>query len=449
MTESMQWQDLGEAATWRRPRLGPTPGTGLSLALVGINHRSAPLPLLEQMTVPPRDLPKALADLSGRAGLDEVTVLSTCMRTEVYASARQPSSAMAEITGFFSAWSGLPAKDFSDRLYTHFGLAAVEHLFRVASGLDSAALGEPEVLGQVRHAWDIAVNEGASGKFLSAAFRHAVQAGKRARAETKISRGTTSLPYAALDLAIATAGDLAGKQVLIVGLGEVGEKAAQAFTNPAGPPIALANRTASRSEVLAQQVGGAAVAWEALDEAVAAADVVVCCASGHRPVLDGPRARQALAGRPERERLFVDLAVPRSIAAEVAAIAGVTLLNIEDVAAHIASRLDERRREVPAVEGIVDEEVERFASSAAELSVAPLVRGLHERAEDVRRSELLRLKGLIGHLSPAEEQDLDTMTRRIVAKLLHEPTVKLKAASGTPEGAALADAFSTLFGLGP
>ena len=209
---------------------------GLPFAVVGINHRSVPLPVLEPMIVAPSDLPKALADLSGRACLDEVVVLSTCMRTEVYASVSRARGAMAEIREFFSAWSGQPQENFSDQLYSHFGATAVRYLFRVASGLDSAALGEPEVLGQVRHAWDVAVNEGTSGPLLSSAFRHAVQVGKRARAETNISRGTTSLPYAALDLVVSRAGGLAGSQVLIVGLGEVGETAAKAFSNlGAGP----------------------------------------------------------------------------------------------------------------------------------------------------------------------------------------------------------------------
>ena len=192
---------------------------------------------------------------------------------------------------------------------------------------------------------------------------------------------------------------------------------------------------------------GTAVAWDALGDAVARADVVVCCTSGQNPVLDEPLVRHALENQPKRERLFVDLAVPRGVASDVAGLDGVTLLNIEDVAAYVASRLDERRREVPAVERIVTEELERFSCSVAARLVAPLVSKLHEQAEEVRQSELLRLKARLSHLGPAEQEELDIMTRRIVSKLLHEPTVTLKAASGTAKGEVLAEAFRELFGI--
>ena len=194
----------------------------MSVAVVGMNHRTVPLQALEPMIVSPIDLPKALADLSSRPHLDEVVVVSTCMRTEVYALVNRFHGAMADIREFLATWSGRPPEDFSDHLYSYFEEAAVNHLFRVSSGLDSASLGEPEVLGQVRQAWEMARNEGACGPVLSAAFRHALQVGKRARAETSISRGTTSLSYAAVELAASTLGSLEGKQALVIGLGRGG-----------------------------------------------------------------------------------------------------------------------------------------------------------------------------------------------------------------------------------
>jgi glutamyl-tRNA reductase len=402
------------------------------------------------MIVAPGDLHKALADLSSRSHLDEVVVVSTCLRTEVYALVNRFHGAMADIREFFSTWSGKPPEDFSGSLYSYFDEAAVNHLFRVSSGLDSASLGEPEILGQVRLAWELARDESACGPVLSGAFRHALQVGKRSRAETAISRGTTSLSHAAKELAAAALGGLEGKQALVIGLGEVGESAARTFASvPGALPVIVANRTAARATQVAEAVGGRAANWSDLPAALAQADVVASCTSGDGIVLSSAGVQAALATRPGRPVLLVDLAVPRDIDPDVANIPGVTLLNKDDISAFVTSRVDGRRAEVPAVERIVAEEVERYETSLAARAVAPLVSALHDRAEEIRASEIARLEGRTRELGEAERELLETITRRIVAKLLHEPTVNLKSAAGTARGEALADAFRELFGLEP
>jgi len=422
----------------------------LSIAVVGINHRTVPLEALEPMIVSPVDLPKALSDLADRPYLDEVVVLSTCMRTEVYALVNRFHGAMADIREFLATWSGQPPEAFSGSLYSYFDEAAVNHLFRVAAGLDSASLGEPEVLGQVRQAWEVARKEGSDGPVLRGAFRHALQVGKRARAETAIARGTTSLAYAAVEMATAELGGLAGKQALVIGLGEVGESTARALADVAGaPPVLLANRTRAKANQLAESVGGRAASWAGLEAALAQADVVACSTAGEGTVLTASVVRKAMASRPQRAILLIDLAVPRDVDPAVAGLPGVRLLNMDDLSAFISSRVDERRAEVPAVERIVVDEFERYSTSLAALSVVPLVASLHDRGEEIRRAELARFEARFRHLGPEEREAIEAMTKRVVAKLLHTPTVNLKGAAGTARGEVLADAFRDLFGLEP
>ena len=422
----------------------------MSVAVVGINHRTVPLPDLEPLIVPLGSVPKALADLSSRPHLDEVVVLSTCMRTEVYALVNRFHGAMADIREFFATWSGKPPEEFSGNLYSYFDEAAIGHLFRVAAGLDSVSIGEGEVLGQVRQAWEVARNEGACGPALSAAFRHALQVGKRARSETDISRGTTSLAYAAVEMATEALGELGGKQALVVGLGEVGEMAARAFAGvPGMHPVVVVNRNQDRADQVAAAVGGQAAAWEDLVGALAGADVVACSTSGQAHLLAASTVRQALAARPQRPLLLVDMAVPRDIDPAVAGLPGVTLLNMDDIGRFVATRAAGRRAEIPAVELIVAQEVDRFNNSLAARSVAPLVTALHDRAEAVRQAEVDRFARRAQDLSPEQLEAVAALTRRIVAKVLHEPTVNLKDAAGTARGDVLADAFRDLFGLEP
>jgi glutamyl-tRNA reductase len=402
------------------------------------------------MIVSPVDLPKALSDLADRPYLDEVVVLSTCMRTEVYAVVNRFHGAMADIREFLATWSGQPPEAFSGSLYSYFEEAAVNHLFRVAAGLDSASLGEPEVLGQVRQAWEVARKEGTGGPVLSGAFRHALQVGKRARAETAIARGTTSLAYAAVEMATSEFGGLEHKQALVIGLGDVGESTARAFANvPGAPPVLLANRTKAKANQLAGSLGAQVAPWAGLEAALARADVVACCTAGEGTLLTASVVREAMASRPGRAMVLIDLAVPRDIEPQAASSPGVRLLNMDDLSAFISSRVDERRAEVPAVERIVVDEFERYSTSLAALSVAPLVARLHDWGEEIRLAEQARFEARFQHLGPEEREALEALSKRLVAKLLHTPTVNLKGAAGTTRGEALADAFRDLFGLEP
>jgi glutamyl-tRNA reductase len=420
----------------------------VSVVAVGINHRTVPLTKLEPLIIGPSDLAKALADLASRPHLDEVVVLSTCERTEVYALANRFHGAVADIREFLTKWSGQSPEDFSGSLYSYFDESAVSHLFRVSAGLDSACLGEPEVLGQVRQAWEVARNEETAGPVLGAVFRHALQAGKRARSETSISRGTTSLAHAAVEIATSVLGDLEGKQSLVLGLGEIGEMAARAFAKAQGPkPVMVSNRTHARALEVASSLDGVAVPWHRIPAVLGEADIVASCAGGGGLSITLADVEAACASRDGRPLLLVDLAVPRGVDPAVTELPGARLFDMDDIARFVSARVGKRQAEVPAVERLLSEEVERFSRSVAERTVTPLVSRLREKAEEVRLLELARLEDRLAQFGPEEREMVDALTRRIVAKLLHSPMVNLKAAAGTAQAEVLTQAFRDLFEL--
>jgi glutamyl-tRNA reductase len=406
------------------------------------------LPVLELMTVPSARLPKALHELDGCQHLSEVVVVSTCLRTEVYAVAHRYHGAVGDVRNFLAGWSGCPPEIFAGDLYEYYDEAAIGHLFRVAAGLDSAVLGEGEVLGQVGDAWEAARAEGTAGPILSILFRHALETGKRVRSETLIARGTTSLSQAAVALAGAQLGSLAGRTTLVMGAGEMGEAMAQALAGglEAGP-LLVANRTWSKATELAARCGGRAIEWSALPAGLIQADVVLASTGSPDTLLEASDLDSVMTARGTRPLLIVDIAVPRDVDPGVGDLPGVTLLDMDDLSSFAARTLDSRRQEVPRADEIVAEEVERYMGRSAERHVAPLVAALHERGEQIRAAELERFARRLGDLDPAQARAVEALSRGIVAKLLHEPTVNLKAGVGSPTGEQLAQAFRQLFDL--
>ena len=419
----------------------------MSVVVVGLNHRTVPLELLERMNVSPARLPKVLGDLAGREHISEVVVLSTCHRTEVYAVAERYHGAVQDIRNAFSEMAFIPPEDFSDHLYTYSDEGAVNHLFSVAAGLDSVVLGESEILGQVRQAWQSAHEEGAAGPKLAALFRHALVAGKRARTETAIGRGSTSLAHAAVDMAARRLGSLEGKRILLLGAGEVGENMALAVAGTTGAQVFVANRTWDRAVALASRVGGRAVQLDGLHAALAEADVLFTSTGAPSAIVDHTDLAPVVEQRGGRPLLIVDLAMPRDIDPAVAELDGVELLDLDDVRSFVEAGMAERRREVGRVRTIVDEERERFIDSVTAREVAPTISALRERVESLRVAELERHRGRLEGLDPKQREAVEAVTRGVLAKLLHDPTVRLKDAAGTPRGDRLSDALRELFDL--
>jgi glutamyl-tRNA reductase len=400
------------------------------------------------MTVSDGQMPKALHDLLGRDNLTEAVVLSTCMRTEIYAAATRFHGAMSDIRNFLAEWSGYPPEHFGDHLYSYYEDAAANHLFRVASGIDSAVIGEGEVLRQVRHSWESARSEQSAGPVLTRLFRHAVEVGKRARSETAITRGITSLSQAAVAMAADRLGGLEGRTVLLVGAGEMGEGMAQALAAVPGIGRTLvANRTWSKAAQLAQRIGATAVELGGVGGALEEADVLLTSTGAPTVLIEAGDLEPVLPARNGRPLLVVDIAVPRDVDAGVGDLPGVTLLNMDDLKAFVDAAMAERRRELPAVNRIVAEEVARFGELTAEREMAPLVATLRERIEALRDAEVARYRSRLSGLSDSQRGDVEALTRSLLAKVLHEPTVQLKDAAGSVQGEQLAEAVRVLFNL--
>lgn len=422
----------------------------MSVVVVGLNHRTVPLGVLERMTVNDARLPKALADLTGRDNLAEAVVLSTCMRTEIYVVADRFHGAVQDVRNFLSELSFAPPEDFSDHLYSFYEDAAVSHLFKVASGLDSAVVGETEILGQVKDAWERAVVEKACGPALGALFRHAVEVGKRVRSETGISRGTTSVSQAAVQMAAQQfgSGGLSGRCILVLGAGDMGEGMAVALAGSVGDgEVLVANRTRARATALAARVGGRAVDFGSLAGALTEADVLLTSTGSPSVLVDAAELSAVMAERAGRPLLVVDVAVPRDVDPSVRSLPGVTLLDMDDLRAFAEAGLAARRGEIAKVQRVIAEEVERFTAVASARELSPLVVALRARGEELRAAELERFRARLGDLTPAQAEAVDALTKGLLSKLLHEPTVRLKEAAGSPRGDRLAEALRALFDL--
>jgi len=419
----------------------------VAVVVVGLNHRTVPLPVLERMTVSASRLPKALHDLRGRQHLAEAVLLSTCARTEIYVVADKFHGAVQSMRDFLAEQSFTAPEEFGDHLYDFYGEAATRHLFRVASGVDSAVLGEGEILGQVGRAADSARVEGTCGSVLSSLFRHAVLVGKRARSETAISRGVTSVSQAAVALAVSTLGSLANRTVLVLGAGDSGEGIAQALKANGGASVRVANRTARKAAEVAHRIGGIPVAMGDLGHHLAQVDVLLTSTSSDHYMLTVDDLREVSAERNGRPLLIVDVAVPRDVEPAAQHLDGVTLLDMSDITTFARLGREARAGEVRSVETIIEDEVARHLAATASREVAPLVASLHERAEAVRVAELARFRARLAGLDAKDRLAVEALTRGIVAKLLHDPTVGLKNAAGTAQGDRLSDAVRDLFGL--
>ncbi|MBJ30417.1 MAG: glutamyl-tRNA reductase [Acidimicrobiaceae bacterium] len=419
----------------------------MSVVAVGLNHRTVPLDLLERMTVPSSRLPKALADLTSRDHVTEAVVLSTCNRIEVYAFAEKFHGAYQDIRNFFAEVSHVAPEEFSDHLVGLYDGDAARHLFSVASGLDSAVLGEHEILGQVRTAWEAAAAEGAVGPVLNPLFRHALEVGKRVRTETAISRKITSVSQAAVAMATDRLGTLEGRRVLVVGAGEMGEGLARALHGGGVAEILVANRTWERAVDVAERLAGIAVRLDDLPHHLAEVDVLLTSTGASAVILEHGDLATVVSERQGSDLLVVDIAVPRDVDPAAGEIDGVTLLDMDDLRDFAEAGIRERQREVAAVQAIVDVELDRYVDESTARSVAPLVAALRSRGESVRSAELERLAGRLGDLDDRQREAVEALAAGIVGKLLHEPTVRMKDAAGSARGERLAEALRDLFDL--
>jgi glutamyl-tRNA reductase len=422
--------------------------TGTLLA-IGVSHKTAPLALRERLALPEGRSASVLRESVRHPEIHEAVAISTCNRTEMYFVTGNPVEAESAALASMARHAGIPPTELVSAIYSLRDDDAVRHLFEVAAGLDSMIVGEAEVQGQVKRAYEIALVEGVTGPISNRLFRDALATGKRARTETGISRLHVSVSSVAVELARATLGELEQRGVLVIGAGENGELAARAFHGRGVQAVLVANRRYDRAIGLAARFGGAAVRFEDMLPKLIDTDIVVSSTGSPHQIVGREELAVVMEQREGRPLLVIDIAVPRDIDPSVRDIPGVTLYDMDDLQREIARNLGSRESEARRARTIVQEEVERFAAWRASLDVVPTISALRERGDQIVEDVLLENSARWTSLSDADRERVEMLARAVVSRLLHEPTLKLKGASVDGESYVYVQALRELFGLDP
>ncbi len=420
----------------------------MSMLAVGLSHRSAPVDLLERVSVSAEDLPKALHELQQGSHVAESVVVSTCNRVEVYANVARFHGGVQEVSELIAHLADVPLESLSDHLYVHYEERAVQHLFAVACGLDSMVVGEGQILGQLRAAFKVAQEENAVGRVLGELFRHSLRVGKRARTETGIGRAGASLVAVGLRVAEAALGSLEARPVLIVGAGSMGALAGTTLRRAGAGPIVVANRTPERAAAVAATLDGQGIGLDALTDAMAEADLVVSSTGATGLVVTADTVGTAVARRAGRPLFLLDLALPRDVDPAVRELPGVRLADLDALRAVLDTEAD-GTSDVDAVRRIVGEEVGVFLGWQRAMRVAPTVVALRAKADELIVAEADRLLARLPHLGDRDRAEMESALRRLAEKLLHAPTVRVKQLAESPGGDHYAEALRELFGLDP
>ena len=418
----------------------------MRLFAVGLSHRTAPVELRESVDFSRKGLDAALAELASRGIGRELVVLSTCNRAEIYAVGDSDETA-DHIGRFFSEYHDIAHAEVSHHLYVHRGPDVARHLFRVAAGLDSLVVGEPQILGQVKAAYAAASDGQFTAALTNRLFHSAFSVGKRVRSETGLGEGAVSVSYAAIALAKKIFGDLKDLAVLILGAGEMAKLTGIHLQSQHVRQITIASRTLQTAQNLAERLDGVAVAWDRVEAALATADIIVTATGASEPVLTRARVDEAMRSRRHRPLFIIDIAVPRDVDPEVGSLDQVFLYNIDDLRTIVQENLARRGGELARAEAIVDEEVAKYAAWMQSREIVPTVVALRQRFEAIRRAELQRLEPKLAGLPPEARTRIDEITRLIVEKLLLTPTEQLKSVSDEAMIVAYADALNRLFRL--
>lgn len=420
----------------------------MHLLLLGVSHRTAPVEIRERLDFVARGLDEALAALAGRPSGAEAAVLSTCNRAEVYLACESLEHGQRDVEGFLADYHRLPPDELRPHLYVKTDADAAHHLFRVAAGLDSLVLGEPQILGQVKDAFGHASAQRTTGPLLHRLFTSAFSAGKRVRAQTGLGEGAVSVSFAAVSLARKIFGDLGGRTVLVVGAGEMGKLTALHMRSQGIRRMLITSRTAARAHTLSKVMDATVVAWDHLSGALTDADIVITATGASAPIISHHLIETAMRPRRHRPLFVIDIAVPRDVDPAAGNIEQVFLYNIDDLQAVVAENVSRRTGEVEQAEAIVAREVERFRGWIQSRGAIPTVVALRQHCEAIRRAELARLEPkLLAGLSPEVRNAVEQVTRLIMEKLLIGPTERLKS---LPDGETIAtytDVLNQLFSL--
>ena len=407
-----------------------------------------PLDLFEQFAIGEEALPKALAGVHGCRNISEAIVLSTCNRTEVYVYAEKFHGAYQDVRDFFAETAQIAPESFNDYLYAHYDSDAIQHLFSVTCGLDSAVVGENEVQHQVKVAWERAREEGTCGTVINEAFRRALEVGKRVRTQTDLSRNSSSVAKACVEMANHQLGNLADQRILVLGAGEVGEGVATSLAKLETGHISFINRSFERANELAKRIDAEAIPFEKINEALSSCDVLLSSTASDSAIFDRARLETIMDGRKGKELLIIDIAVPRDVDPAAASIDGITLFDIDALWSfrNKNSLIGNDGAYLEARE-IISEEVVRYLEQQSARQVAPLIAGFRNSAEEIRQAELKRFESRLASLSEEQRDTVESLTQGILGKILHEPTIAMNEAAGSPRGDRLAEALRELFNI--
>ncbi len=419
----------------------------MQLTLVGLSHKTAPVEIREKLTFPAHRQEEALSLLMRTPDVAEAVILSTCNRTEIYAVTAAGSDGLGAVIDFLADYHDLDRHELVRYLYHSEGEAVVRHLFRVVASLDSMVIGEAQILGQVKEAYEHAFGNDAASRVFNRLFRQSFEVGKRVRTETDIGESAVSISYAAVELAKKVFDSLEGRTILILGAGEMSELTAKHLVCNGVQSVLVANRTFERAEELARRFQGEAIRYDELFERMREADIVISSTAATHHVVTKDQVASAMRGRKGNPLFLIDIAVPRDIAPDVNDLDYVFLYDIDDLNGVVESNLEERMREARLVEAIIAEEMVAFERWIESMEVVPTVAAIRARAEQIRSAELEKALKRLGGLSEKEIKTVEALTSSIVSKMLHGPTARLKQVAGEKDGYEYVEAARFLYGL--
>ncbi|HEY1209152.1 MAG TPA: glutamyl-tRNA reductase [Terracidiphilus sp.] len=398
----------------------------MTLALIGVNHKTAPIELRERIAISRDELPETTRALAAVPGVAECMIVSTCNRVEILAAIESPA---VDVTSFLHRYFGLDPELLAPHLYEHRDQEAVRHLFRVAASLDSMVVGEPQILGQVKEAFAVARASGTVGGQLEHLLQSTFAAAKKVRTETEIGSNSVSIASVAVELARKIFGSLQGRTVFLVGAGKMSELAARHLVQQGAGAILVTNRTLERARRMAETFAGQVIPFEELYEEASQADIVISSTGAPHPIFRREHGQAFLHRRRNRPMFFIDIAVPRDVDPLMGELEGIFVYDIDDLQQVAVAHLTERSREATAAEALIDAEVQRFHQRQLAVNVAPAIVALQRQAEEIRQAELKRAQTRLGPLSEEQLAAVEALTRGLVNKFLHPPMQALKQAA--------------------
>jgi glutamyl-tRNA reductase len=417
------------------------------IILIGLNHKTAPVNIRECLAFSQDETRNALADLRAMVTIEEAMLFSTCNRVELLIIAKEAQGAVEEAKGFLSRFKQLPLADFESSLYLHHGEAAVRHVFRVGASLDSMVVGEPQILGQIKAAYRTATEEKTSGVILNRLLHKTFFIAKRIRTETGIGDSAVSISYAAIELGRKIFGDLAGKQVLLIGAGEMAELAVEHLIRHRSGHIFVANRTFERGVELATAYKGTAIRFEEAPDYLRQVDIIISSTGAKDFILYKQQVKAVMRGRRNRPIFFIDIAVPRDIDPAINTLNNAYVYDIDDLKDVVEENIEDRNREAVKAERIIDEAVINFRQWVQGLGVVPTIKALRAKVQSLAQDEVRKTLQQLDHLSARDREAIERMTESLTNKILHEPTRYLKSNGCQKDRSTSLDIARKIFGL--